>query len=183
MTYKKTSPKPIRITPVEHYQNIDRLLFCPSVFNGPPDNDSEVIGQTRTYQTGQYLSISSDGILNFWTNSIDNPQTTALYDLKKDFLFRTSRKCVLMTWCTSQNSKSWLSYLFYFIFSYFIYCCPIIAQRSLRSFESVKGTTSPDPLLFSLLIPPISSWPDIQWNCLFLPLLVDWGFVCCCLFW
>lgn len=94
MDYKnQTFPKPIKITVVEHCKNIVRLLFCPSMFDGQPDHDPEVsIGQIRTYQAGQYISISSDGILNFWTNNIDNPHTIALYNLKKRLPFSHVKK-------------------------------------------------------------------------------------------
>ncbi|XP_039987252.1 WD repeat-containing protein on Y chromosome-like [Xiphias gladius] len=88
LDYKnQTFPRPIKIIPVDHYESIVGLLFRPSVDDREPDGDSEfTTGQTRTYQKGQYLSISSDGRFNFWTDSFDASYTIPLYIKSKTTL-------------------------------------------------------------------------------------------------
>ncbi|XP_070764994.1 cilia- and flagella-associated protein 337-like [Enoplosus armatus] len=86
MDYKNQPfPKPIKRIPVDHYKTIIRLFFRPHNDGRKPN--SEVTGQTRTYQRGQYLSISSDGILNFWNDNFNITCTIALNKTQKTLPF------------------------------------------------------------------------------------------------
>ncbi|XP_071326536.1 WD repeat-containing protein on Y chromosome-like [Trachinotus anak] len=72
-------PLPFKIIPVDHHKEIVRLLFRPFGDGKEPDHSSNASRtQTRAYQKGQYLSISSDGIFNFWTESFGTIVTIPL---------------------------------------------------------------------------------------------------------
>ncbi|XP_038572204.1 WD repeat-containing protein on Y chromosome-like [Micropterus salmoides] len=97
MDYKNQAfPKPITKIPVDHCKAIIRLLFIPYEDGRETDQDyEELTGQTRSYQRGKYLSISSDGILKAWTDSFDMQYTTALYKTKKTLPFsHINKMCV-----------------------------------------------------------------------------------------
>ncbi|XP_044022799.1 WD repeat-containing protein on Y chromosome-like [Siniperca chuatsi] len=92
----KIFPKPIKMIPVDYGKPIIRLLFRPYEHDSELDHGSGVSKrQTRTYQKGQYLSITSDGTLNFWTDSFDTPYTITLYKTQKALPFSHVKKmCV-----------------------------------------------------------------------------------------
>ncbi|XP_032363094.1 WD repeat-containing protein on Y chromosome-like [Etheostoma spectabile] len=86
-------PKPIEMISVDHHKAIVRLIHRPFENDRKPDHGSEVLlGQTSTYQKGQYLSISSNGILNFWPDSFDTPYPVQLYKKENTLPFSHNKK-------------------------------------------------------------------------------------------
>ncbi|XP_020490284.3 WD repeat-containing protein on Y chromosome [Labrus bergylta] len=67
-------PKPFKVTPMNHQKNIVKLIFNPLNDAEPTDTVSGG-SQARVYLKGQYLSMTSNGILNFWTDRFESPQT------------------------------------------------------------------------------------------------------------
>uniref|UniRef100_A0A3Q3JWI7 WD repeat-containing protein on Y chromosome n=1 Tax=Monopterus albus TaxID=43700 RepID=A0A3Q3JWI7_MONAL len=83
-------PKPFEFVPVNHHKNILRLLFRPS---DDKDHSSECFpGETRTYQRGQYLSISSDGVFSCWSESFDMKHTVQLDRMSNTLPFSHNKK-------------------------------------------------------------------------------------------
>ncbi|XP_071337578.1 cilia- and flagella-associated protein 337-like [Trachinotus anak] len=79
-------PLPFKIIPVDHHKAIIRLIFRPFGDGKEPDRGSDVSRtQTRAYHKGQYLSISSDGIFSFWTDSFDTIITIPLNKSNQPF--------------------------------------------------------------------------------------------------
>ncbi|XP_059184311.1 WD repeat-containing protein on Y chromosome-like [Centropristis striata] len=78
----KPFPRPIKKIHVDHYKNIVKVLFR-------PDEEDKERGEQflsskkriRTYQKGQYLSISSDGFLNCWNESFDDHRIIPLHQM------------------------------------------------------------------------------------------------------
>ncbi|XP_078117520.1 LOW QUALITY PROTEIN: WD repeat-containing protein on Y chromosome-like [Sander vitreus] len=86
-------PKPIKMISVDYHKAIVRLIHRPFENDREPDHGSEVLlGQTSVYQKGQYLSISSNGILNFWPDSFDTPYPVQLYKKENTLPFSHNKK-------------------------------------------------------------------------------------------
>ncbi|XP_060928595.1 WD repeat-containing protein on Y chromosome-like [Limanda limanda] len=87
-------PKPFEIVPVDHYREIVRLLFHPFEDENNPEPDKQVSTESyRAFRRGQYLSISSDAVLNMWTDRFALTQTIPLHKIKKTTLpFSNHRK-------------------------------------------------------------------------------------------
>uniref|UniRef100_A0A8C9XMF4 WD repeat-containing protein on Y chromosome n=1 Tax=Sander lucioperca TaxID=283035 RepID=A0A8C9XMF4_SANLU len=79
---------------VDHHGAIVRLIHRPFENVREPDcSGSEVLlGQTSVYQKGQYLSITSNGILNFWPDSFDTPYPVHLYKKENALPFSHNKK-------------------------------------------------------------------------------------------
>ena len=56
------------------------------------DESKLSISSTRTYQKGQYLSISPDGILTFWTESVKESHPIKLNNIQKKLPFSHREK-------------------------------------------------------------------------------------------
>ncbi|KAM7388420.1 hypothetical protein PAMP_024594 [Pampus punctatissimus] len=89
-------PKPINIVPVDHYKAIIKVIFRPFEDGSQPSADSDLsTAQPRTYQKGQYLSITSDGILNFWYDRFQNSYPIQLNTMEEKLPFSHRKKmCV-----------------------------------------------------------------------------------------
>ncbi|XP_042269616.1 WD repeat-containing protein on Y chromosome-like isoform X3 [Thunnus maccoyii] len=88
-------PRPIKIVPIDHYTTITKVIFRPfkNVHDSQPEDDSQLsISSVRTYQNGQYLSISSDGILTFWTDSFKESHLIKLNDMEEKLPFSHREK-------------------------------------------------------------------------------------------
>ncbi|XP_039642810.1 WD repeat-containing protein on Y chromosome-like [Perca fluviatilis] len=94
MDFKNQSfPKPIKMISVDHHKAIVRLIHRSFENDMEPDRGSEVLlGQTSAYQKGQYLSISSNGILNFWPDSFDTQYPVQIYKKENKLPFSHSKK-------------------------------------------------------------------------------------------
>ncbi|KAG7480030.1 WD repeat-containing on Y chromosome-like [Solea senegalensis] len=78
---EKPFPEPFAIIPVDNYKEIVRLLFIPTEEDTESDCDTEVSeGKIRTYKKGQYISISSDGMLIFWSDTFEISNTIVLHN-------------------------------------------------------------------------------------------------------
>ncbi|XP_062292343.1 WD repeat-containing protein on Y chromosome-like [Scomber scombrus] len=67
---KHTFPKTINVVPVDHYKSIVKMIFRPFEDSSKQTGGSELsVAPIRPYQKGQYLSVSSDGLFSFWSDS------------------------------------------------------------------------------------------------------------------
>ncbi|XP_033981551.1 WD repeat-containing protein on Y chromosome-like [Trematomus bernacchii] len=78
LDFKRPFPKPVEFIPVGHYKEIVGVIFRPFE-DVKPHFSFRNLDETRTYQRGQYISVSSDGVLTFWTDSCTDPFTIPLY--------------------------------------------------------------------------------------------------------
>ncbi|XP_069390219.1 WD repeat-containing protein on Y chromosome-like [Paralichthys olivaceus] len=86
-------PKPFEIVPVDHFKNIVCVLFHPFEDESNHDYDQQVsTEQNRAFKKGKYLSISSDGVLNLWTDRFDSKQTIPLCKMKKETCLFSNHK-------------------------------------------------------------------------------------------
>ncbi|KAK6303613.1 hypothetical protein J4Q44_G00260670 [Coregonus suidteri] len=77
-------PKPLKIVPVAHCEPIVRLQFYPFQTPQAEKNGGQgrAVPKTRV-QLGRYLSISRDGILNYWSERFKLTRTVNLDQLKR----------------------------------------------------------------------------------------------------
>ncbi|XP_067097018.1 WD repeat-containing protein on Y chromosome-like [Osmerus mordax] len=79
-------PKPLKIIPVSHCEPIVSLQFYPFQTQQADNKDAggqdEAKPKTRT-QLGRYLSISRDGILNYWSERFKLTRTVNISHMKK----------------------------------------------------------------------------------------------------
>ncbi|XP_023267500.1 EF-hand calcium-binding domain-containing protein 8 [Seriola lalandi dorsalis] len=84
-------PKPFKIIPVDNQRAIVRVLFR-SFENGRNPGSGSLSGQIRTYQKGQYLSVSSNGVFTVWTDSFNISYEIPLYKTQKTIRFAHNKK-------------------------------------------------------------------------------------------
>ncbi|XP_038867441.1 WD repeat-containing protein on Y chromosome-like [Salvelinus namaycush] len=77
-------PKPLKIVPVAHCEPIVRLQFYPFQTPQAEKNGGQgrAVPKTRA-QLGRYLSVSRDGILNYWSERFKLTRTVNLDQLKR----------------------------------------------------------------------------------------------------
>ncbi|XP_062419460.1 WD repeat-containing protein on Y chromosome-like [Pungitius pungitius] len=69
---KDVFSKSIKVTKMNHYKTIVQVIFCPFINSKASECEVSVqTGQKRTYQTGQYISISTDGILTYLSDKMN----------------------------------------------------------------------------------------------------------------
>ncbi|XP_054477216.1 WD repeat-containing protein on Y chromosome-like [Anoplopoma fimbria] len=86
-------PKAIKVKPVNHFKEIVQVIFRPFEDDKKLERESDVHkGQIRTYQRGQYISISSDGILTLWSDRFDESCQKALNPKKMAHPFSHEKK-------------------------------------------------------------------------------------------
>lgn len=97
MKYRKQPfPKAFKIVPVDCFRSIVQLLFLPSEDNIDFDIDSKFSeGQLSPYQKGHYISISSNGILNFWTDKFKKQFTFVLNKRDNVYFSKVRKKTVI----------------------------------------------------------------------------------------
>ncbi|XP_035536292.1 WD repeat-containing protein on Y chromosome-like [Morone saxatilis] len=92
MDFKNQSfPKPFQIVPVDSHKTVVSTIFRPFNDNVEPGYGVST-EQTRPYKKGQYLTISSDGVLNFWTDRFETPYTFHLSTNQKTLPYSKIRK-------------------------------------------------------------------------------------------
>ncbi|XP_042370359.1 WD repeat-containing protein on Y chromosome-like [Plectropomus leopardus] len=83
-------PKSIKVIPSGHYKKIIRILWRPFEDDSDPDENPD--DEVRTYQKGQYLTISSDGVLNYWSDSFDSSDTITFRKKETTLPFEHNKK-------------------------------------------------------------------------------------------
>lgn len=92
---KHPFPKTFKKVPVDCFRSIVSLLFLPSEDAIDFDCDSKFSeGQLSPYQKGHYLSISSNGTLNFWTDRFRKQFTFALNKRDNVYFSKIKKKSV-----------------------------------------------------------------------------------------
>ncbi|XP_062419456.1 WD repeat-containing protein on Y chromosome-like [Pungitius pungitius] len=85
--------KSMKVVPMNHYKNIVQVIFHTLGDDKKPECEASVVtGQSRTYQTGQYMTISSDGMLTFLSDKLDISHSVSLNTRKKAIPFSHVKK-------------------------------------------------------------------------------------------
>ncbi|XP_070707125.1 WD repeat-containing protein on Y chromosome-like [Pempheris klunzingeri] len=84
-------PKPMKMISLNQHRAIVALLFCPYE-DKANENSCVPVGQTRTYQRGQYLTITTNGILNSWTDTFDTSYLIKLLKESNELPFSHKKK-------------------------------------------------------------------------------------------
>lgn len=93
---KQPFPKAFKIVPVDCFRSIVKLLFLPSEDTVAFDIDSKFTeGQLSPYQKGHYISISSNGILNFWSDKFKKLFTFVLNKRDNVYYSKVKKKTVI----------------------------------------------------------------------------------------
>lgn len=93
---KQPFPKAFKIVPVDCFRSIVQLLFLPSGDTIDFDIDLKFSeGQLSPYQKGHYISISSNGVLNFWTDKFKKQFTFVLNKRDNVYYSKVRKKTVI----------------------------------------------------------------------------------------
>lgn len=93
---KQPFPKAFKIVPVGCFRSIVKLLFLPSEDTIDFDIDSKFSeGKLSPYQKGHYISISSNGILNFWSDKFKKQFTFVLNKRDNVYYSKVRKKTVI----------------------------------------------------------------------------------------
>lgn len=93
---KQPFPKAFKIVPVDCFRSIVRLLFLPSEDTVDFDIDSKFSeGKLSPYHKGHYISISSNGMLNFWSDKLKKKFTFALNKRDNVYYSKIRKKTVI----------------------------------------------------------------------------------------
>ncbi|XP_075873364.1 cilia- and flagella-associated protein 337-like [Nelusetta ayraudi] len=93
---KQPFPKTFTIVPVDCFRSIVRLLFLPAEDTVDFDIDSKFSeGKLSPYQKGHYISISSNGMLNFWSDKLKKQFTFALNKRDNVYYSKIRKKTVV----------------------------------------------------------------------------------------
>lgn len=90
MEYRKQPfPKPFQFIPTGCLQPIVRVLFIPGKCDLLPDFYSRSYpGKLKNYQSGHYLTITSQGLFTIWTDTFEKKKATSLKPSKEFFKCR-----------------------------------------------------------------------------------------------
>ncbi|XP_034534493.1 WD repeat-containing protein on Y chromosome-like isoform X1 [Notolabrus celidotus] len=96
MDSKKVFPKPLEIVKTKDRNPIVKMIFCPLEGISDPDHYfKDPTEQERPFVEGQYHSITSGGVVSFWSDRFDSPRTLSLYKDKAKLPFSHKKKvCV-----------------------------------------------------------------------------------------
>ncbi|XP_068437342.1 WD repeat-containing protein on Y chromosome-like [Clinocottus analis] len=86
---KSIFPKPFKVTTTDHYKAIVDVVFRPYE---EEDVAADPIGKPRTYRKGQYISLSSDGILTIWSDGFDKKSRIPLFEKETALPFSHHKK-------------------------------------------------------------------------------------------
>lgn len=93
---KQPFPKTFKIVPVDCFRSIVTLLFLPTEDTVDFDTDSKFSeGKLSPYQKGHYISISSNGTLNFWTDKFKKQFTFVLNKRDNVYYSKIRKKTVV----------------------------------------------------------------------------------------
>lgn len=93
---KQPFPKAFKIVPVDCFRSIVQLLFLPSEDTIDFDIETKFSeGQLSPYQKGHYISISSNGILNFWSDKFKKQFTFVLNKRDNVYYSKVRKKTVI----------------------------------------------------------------------------------------
>ncbi|XP_034416764.1 WD repeat-containing protein on Y chromosome-like [Cyclopterus lumpus] len=88
LKYQNIFAKHVTVTPSNHYNNIVKMIFIPYL----PCESADPTGEPRTYQRGQYISITSDGVFTIWSDRFDNQSQILLNKKAKALPFSHHKK-------------------------------------------------------------------------------------------
>ncbi|KAK2856618.1 hypothetical protein Q5P01_005353 [Channa striata] len=86
----KLFPQGMKIIPSNHHRAIIGMVFRP--FEGQTNREQDNEENVRMYQKGQYISVSSDGLLTFWTNVFEKQLTIPLSNQENTGLYSKVKK-------------------------------------------------------------------------------------------
>ncbi|XP_067338976.1 WD repeat-containing protein on Y chromosome-like [Channa argus] len=87
---EKLFPQGMKIIPSNHHRSIIGMVFRP--FKGPTNREYDSEENVRIYQKGQYISVSSDGLLTFWTDVFDKQLSILLSKQESTGLYSEVKK-------------------------------------------------------------------------------------------
>ncbi|KAI9524890.1 hypothetical protein NQZ68_014425, partial [Dissostichus eleginoides] len=98
LDFKRPFPKPVEFIPVGHYKEIVGVIFRPFE-DVKPDFSFRDLDETRIYQRGQYISVSSDGmaVMQFQVTPYGG-HTAIAFDIPQRRLITVSKDGKLKLW-------------------------------------------------------------------------------------